>query len=336
MSADKTTVNEAGAKGGKARAEKLSKERKSEIGKKAAESRWKMLKATHDGDLVIGTADIIPCAVITGGIRVITQRGMATAFGRHATGKSLEDGKIPHFLKEINLRPFISEELVADLIKPFEYRPLHGGRSAYGFKAELVPQICDVWLQAKLAGVLTEAQEPIYLRAYTLIKGMATVGINALIDEATGYQEVRDKLALQTIINTYFRKEFASWTKKFPDEYYKEIFRLRGWTWRDMKGGSPRILAHYTNDFIYSRLAPGVLEELQVKNPLDINGKRRVKHHQWLTADIGHPVLNKQLFGVIGLMKSSDSWDQLLIMIDRSYPKTNLNTEIVMLPEVAE
>ena len=57
--------------------------------------------------------------------------------------------KLPNFIGAENLKPFISKELEASLTEPMEYEPLHGGRTAYGFRAELFPQICNVWLQAK-------------------------------------------------------------------------------------------------------------------------------------------------------------------------------------------
>lgn len=44
---------------------------------------------------------------------------------------------------------------------------------------------------------------------------LAHVGIVGLIDEATGYQEVRDKLALQAILDAYLRKELVAWAKRF-------------------------------------------------------------------------------------------------------------------------
>jgi len=39
----------------------------------------------------------------------------------------------------------------------------------------------------------------------------------ALVDEATGYQEIRDRLALQAILDRFLRKELAAWAKRFPD-----------------------------------------------------------------------------------------------------------------------
>ena len=76
--------------GGKARADKLSPEERSEIASAAAEARWskvaeqagelRLPRATHVGELKIGNIQI-PCAVLEDGTRLITQRGMFVAMG---------------------------------------------------------------------------------------------------------------------------------------------------------------------------------------------------------------------------------------------------------------
>jgi hypothetical protein len=63
--------------------------------------------------------------------------------------------------------------------------------------------------------------------------------------------------------------------------------------WQGMSVNRPQIVGKYTNDIVYERLAPGILEELQERNPKDTRGERPVKHHQWLTEDIGHPALER-------------------------------------------
>jgi hypothetical protein len=150
---------------------------------------------------------------------------------------------------------------------------------------------------------------------------LAHVGIIALIDEATGYQEVRDRQALQEILDKYLRKEFAAWAKCFPEEFYKQIFRLRQWQWRGMKVNRPQIVAHYTKDLIYARLAPGILTELEERNPKNEKGHRKAPHYWWLTEDVGHPALAQLLFGVIGLMRIAESWDEFIRMVDKAYPR---------------
>jgi hypothetical protein len=114
------------------------------------------------------------------------------------------------------------------------------------------------------------------------------------------------------------RKELAAWAKRFPDEFYQQIFRLRGW--QTGKGSSrPQIVAHYTKDIVYARLAPGIVEELERRNPLE-QGRRKSKHHQWLTEDVGHPALAQHLYAVITLMRIATSWDQFKLLLDTAHP----------------
>src|SRR5690606_18024076 len=113
-----------------------------------------------------------------------------------------------------------------------------------GIEASALPQICDVWLKAREAGVLTETQKSVAQRAEILMRALAHIGVVALVDEATGYQEVRDRLALQSILDKFLAKELAAWAKRFPDEFYKEIFRLRSWKWNSLR--RPGVVAAYT------------------------------------------------------------------------------------------
>ena len=161
-----------------------------------------------------------------------------------------------------------------------------------------------------------------------LIRALAHVGIVALVDEATGYQDIRDRQALQKILDSYLAKELAAWAKRFPDEFYKQIFRLRGWEWRGIQVKKPQVVAKYTNDIIYDRLAPGILQELQKKNPKDDKGRRKNRHHQWLTEDIGHPALAQHMHGVIMLMKTSGSWNDFMNKLNIAAPKKGQNLEL--------
>lgn len=312
------------AKGGRARAKKLSPEERSEIAQKAAEARWgkPSLRATHEGVLRIGKMEI-PCAVLENGQRVLTQSGFMQALGRarQAKGREYYDGDVnlPAFLTAQNLKPFISKDLEVTSSQ-IEFKPLRGSR-AFGYPAELLPKVCDVFLDAEKAGVLIATQKHIAERAHLLIRGLAHVGIVALVDEATQYQEVRDRMALQTILDAFLRKELAAWAKRFPDEFYQEIFRLKSWIWKGMSVNRPQIVGKLTKDIVYARLAPGIMKELEELNPSDERGYRKSRHHQWLTEDVGHPALAQHLYAVIALMRISKTWEDFKGMLDRAFPK---------------
>lgn len=289
--------------------------------------------ADNEGILKIGDLEL-ECAVLPGGIRVLSRTGFLRALGR--TGKAKggrkydQESKVPVFLSAANLQPFIPEGLLENST-PIPFR-LKNGMEAMGYKAELLPQVCNVFLDAKEAGALQSTQLHIADKCKILSRGFALVGITALIDEATGYQQVRDREALQAILDAYLRKELAAWAKRFPDEFYQQIFRLRGWQWKGMKVNRPQVVAKYTTDLVYERLAPGILRELEERNPRDGRGRRPAKHHMWLTDDVGHPALAQHLYGLIGFMRAADSWDQLYRMVQRAFPKKGDNL-LLPLPE---
>ncbi|MGH8539421.1 MAG: P63C domain-containing protein, partial [Stenotrophobium sp.] len=98
-------------------------------------------------------------------------------------------------------------------------------------------------VDAKSGGVLNnERQEIIAAQCTILLKGFVRVGITGLVDEATGYEKVKEKHALQAILDAYLRKELAAWAKRFPDEFYEHIYRLRGWTWRGRGTNPPQVV----------------------------------------------------------------------------------------------
>jgi hypothetical protein len=319
------------AKGGHARAAALSDAQKREIASRAAEARWSkhLPFATHEGVIRLGDVDI-PVAVLNNGQRVLTQSGFMLSLGRARQAKGRQyykgDVNLPAFLTAQNLKPFISNDL-AVTSSQIEFRTKTGTR-AFGYADELLPEVCDVFLRASGAGVLTHNQEHIADRARIIMKGLARLGIAGLIDEATGYQEVRDKQALQALLDKYLRKELAAWAKRFPDEFYKELFRLKGWQWLSLSGKRPGVVGTYTNDLVYERLAPGILIQLEERNPKDEQGKRRGKHHQWLTDDVGHPALAQHLHAVIGLMRASPDWNQFYRMMNRAFPKKGETIEL--------
>ena len=144
-----------------------------------------------------------------------------------------------------------------------------------------------------------------------------------MVDEATGYQEVRDRDSLHKILDLYLLADRAKWAKRFPDEFYKQIFRLRGWTWQGMRVNRPSIVGRYTNDIVWDRIEEGLHGELKRLNPKDDTGRRPAKHHQWLTEDIGHSVLQAHLNGVIALMRAAPSWDSFKRSHQRAFPMLN-------------
>ena len=175
-------------------------------------------------------------------------------------------------------------------------------------------------MAARAAGALYPHQRHIADRAEILIRGLATVGIIALVDEATGYQRIREERALAAILERFIAVELQPWTRTFSFEFYEEIFRLKGWGRADGVK-RPSVIGHYTNDVVYNRIAPGVLAELRNLNPVLPQGRRKNRHHQWFTPEYGHPTLREHLAGVTALMRAASSWASFNRSLDRAFPK---------------
>ncbi len=332
------------SKGGTARSEALSPEERTAIAKRAAEARWnaEVPVATHEGEFKIGDT-ALKAAVLPNGQRLLSQSTFLLALGRARTPKAgtgaLTTGVdvLPFFLQAEALKPFISEELRLSTTPIFYVSK--SGKRLVGYDAKLLPMVCVVYLKLRDAvlaatGKFPPKYEHIIRACDLLVQGLANVGIVALVDEATGYQEARDKHALQAILDQFLRTELAAWAKRFPDEFYQQIFRLRGWQWKGMSVNRPQAVANYTKDLIYARLAPGILKELQQRTPKDERGNRKTKLHQWLTDDVGHPALAQHVHAIVGLMRVADTWEQLMEMVNVAFPKRGDTLQLPFMRDV--
>lgn len=323
-------IPEGKAIGGKARAEKLTPERRKEIAQKAAIVRWQVRqtgnlpKATHSGMLKIGDA-ALECAVLNDGTRVFPQRTLyqALGFSRYTGGGDKKNGapELPRFLQAANINSFISDDLMS-AITPMQYAPQHGGRTAYGYKGEILPEICSIYMDARKAKVLKKNQILIADKCESLIKGFAKVGIIALIDEATGYQAERDNDELQRFLALYLSEERLKWAKMFPDEYYRQLFRLRGWTYSPLSVKRPKLVGFLTNKIVYEKLPANVIDELRKLNPVrnKKTWRREGTFFQHLSSDIGQPDLRNHLLQLIAVMRVSTNWTQFKRNLDRLFP----------------
>lgn len=322
---DELNVSSYAAEGGKARAEKLTSEERKDIARHAALARWgkSIPSATHMGELPLGDISI-PCAVLDDEkhTRVLSRIGFIRAIGRKGKAKGGRkydvEFKVPVFLTAENLKPFISLDLLENST-PIMFVPLGGGNPAIGYKAELLPQVCSVFIDADAAGVLQKNQTPIAQRCRILSRGFGIVGITALIDEATGFQADRARDALAKILEAFIAKELRPWVSTFPADFYQELCRLRGIPYNGTVK-RPRYIGHITNDLVYRRLAPGVLDELRRVTPRDEKGRLKSHLHRRLTEDVGHPKLLQHLGAVTAIMKLAGTWQEFKPMVDKVLP----------------
>jgi hypothetical protein len=310
--------------GGKTRAGKMTAAERSESARHAALARHtkdsNLPTATHgspDRPLRIGDLEI-PCYVLSNGKRVITQSGVMTALDM-SQGTATKGGgdRIANFVNTKSISPFASNALREMITEPLRFKV--GASLAYGYDATILPEICDSVLEARTRGGLHHQQDHIAKQAEILLRAFARVGIIALVDEATGFQEIRDRKALEEILKQYIDGALYEWAKTFPLAWYKEIFRLNGWAWNS--GKMPGVVGKWTNDLVYDRITKGMLEELKRINPKDEKGRRKHRNHQFLTRDLGYPALNQRIYELLGMARGCSTWDQYYSLVDRTFPK---------------
>ncbi|KAA0179500.1 hypothetical protein FX016_18290 [Cupriavidus gilardii] len=319
------------AAGGLARAAKLSAEERSASARKAAltkaENR-KLPKATHgsiDHPLVLGDVQI-PCYVLENGERVLSLSGLVGGLGIQSGSTRTGDTRIVQFVESDALKPFWKTDLATALKSPIKFIPPHGGRSAYGYPATLLADICETVLAARAAGKLNPRETLVAKQCEVLVRGFARVGIIALVDEATGYQRDRTKDELARILQQWVAKELQPYVRTFPADYYENLFRLRGLPYPPEKQNyRPQYFGLLTNDIVYKRLAPGLLEEIKEKAAKD---EKKGRLHQRLTPDVGHPRLREHLASVTTVMKLSRNYQDFIKKLNTIHPRLDGNLEL--------
>ena len=248
--------------------------------------------------------------------------GLNEVFGITHGGGQDRGQKLPRFLGQKALESFLTNDLTAGIEHPIRFTPPHGGNPVLGFPAAVLPEICNLWLRAREAGALkNERHLATAQRAEILTRGLAHIGIIALVDEATGYQVTRASDALARILEAFVAKELQAWIQTFPTDYYAQMFRLRGLEFPSSSVKRPQYFGLLTNNVVYDRLAPGVLNELKRVTPRNEDGRPKAKYFQSLTTNLGYPKLKEHLGAVVALMRISKSWEGFMDLLNTHYPR---------------
>jgi hypothetical protein len=310
------------------------KKTRSEVARTAALARWSdqgnRVRFSIGEGILTFVGMQFRCAVLDDESRVISGTEFMRVMGIYRSGalstrRSEDDGiYFPLHLAFKNLRPYILEdtELVEALREPIRYREIKGN-IAEGIPGQVLRRICSVWVRAQRDGVLGRSQERIAAKAQILVEALADVAIIALIDEATGYQKRRALNELQKILAAYIAPELQPWLPRFPISYYEQIHRVMGWRFDAASTARSAYIGTLTNKLIYEKLPPGVLGELQRRNPTDPQTKRRKhEHHQLLTNDIGNPHLHNQIVAVTALLRATPdgNWRFFENLFNHAYP----------------
>jgi hypothetical protein len=223
-----------------------------------------------------------------------------------------------------NLRPYILEDdqLLEALRNPVRYRG-EGRAIAEGIPGHVLRRILNVWVRALDAGALGPTQQTVAEKAKVLLNGLVDVAIDALIDEATGYQSKRAHNALQSLLVAYVRPEFRPYSTKFPISFYEQIYRVMDWPFDAASSARTAYVGKLTNTLIYDTLPPGVADELRRRNPIDpVTKRRKKKHFQLLTDDPGDVHVDRQIAAVTTLLRASPrgQWKFFEMLFRQAFP----------------
>jgi hypothetical protein len=96
---------------------------------------------------------------------------------------------------------------------------------------------------------------------------------------------------------------------------------LRGLAYPEDSVQRPQYFGLLTNDIVYKRLAPGVLDELKRVVPKNQAGRPTAKLFQKLTTNRGYPKLRELLGAVVAIMKLSHDYHDFIEKLNRIHPR---------------
>jgi hypothetical protein len=270
----------------------------------------------------------------------LSQGTFLQALGRSRTpkagtgGLSSVDG-LPFFLQADVLKQFISEDLRLSTT-PIFFR-FKSGHRAVGYDALLLPMVCQVyqklhaWITGKLASnnaAEVSQGKGAYARYKHIIaacneleSGFANRGIIALVDDATGYRADKTKEDILRVIAAYMSPNLLTLTKRFPPEFFEEIYRIHGWEYRPGSVKHPQYVGHFILKHIYEPLPPGVLEEMKNRLPKNEHGNRKSQLWRTLSIDTGIPHLDRQIGDVLLMMRLSADKKEFAVYFERMFGK---------------
>ena len=294
------------------------------LGVKVEDLYYKDNMVKYRGELDLNGTKI-PCYVLGNGTRVISGRGMQEALKMVDTedGKQTAGTRLVRYLNQKSLNPFISKYIELDHLSPLVCND--NGKVLHGYKATALADICDAFLEARKHVTLSSRQAIIAAQCEILMRAFARLGIIAMVDEATGFDKVKDdvKDKLQTFFNQFLMKEAAKWVKTFPDEFFMDIYKMKHWDWQSTRK-MPGVMGNWIRDIVYERIAP-ILPELEKLNPKNANGHRSKKFHQFLSREEGLPRLKEYFASIHTIVVMSDyDWNKFKVNLDKVHPRTDI------------
>lgn len=315
------------SRGGIARAHNMTPAQRKENARKAAEARWGKVKndqesqeleivegadlpvAKYKGNLPLMDLEI-PCYVLSNGQRVVGRTGMLEMLTGIKGGGGLEK-----YLGVSQLKPFINRDNVLEKMVAFRLPEVEGlDRHVKGLPTDLAIEVCQGFVRALEAKTksdspfspITSRQTEMAIKASMFLSACAKVGLDALVDEATGHQYDRAGDALQVKLKAYLSDEMCKWEKTFPNELWIEFGRLTNW--HGTVTHRPKYWGKLVIELVYEYLDADVARWLKENAPKPRHGQN---YHQWLTAQYGLRKLLEHIWKLIGVASTCHNMPEL-------------------------
>lgn len=257
------------------------------------------------GIVKIGDMDI-ESHVLNDERRVFTQREVVKVLSH-----GRESGNLARYLYR---NPLYTNQFSAG--PTIDFRVPGSPTIANGYEATQLIEICELYLEARRQKLLKPSQQKLAIQAEIILRSCAKIGIIALIDEATGFQEVRKKRALQIKLQAFIAEEMQDWAQMFPPEFWFELARLEGIHYSPRN--RPLRWGKYIMAFVYDAIDKDMGRALRVINPEPSYGKN---DHQLLT-DFGRQQVHDQIQKVTTIMKLCDNMKDFRQKFARVFRKT--------------
>lgn len=258
--------------------------------------------------------DPIDCYVLDTGERVLALRSAIRAIS------GADSGNLGNYIGVSALKPFINSDLVLGELIEFS---IPGTQfKGLGLTTGNFELILSAYVKALYEKVdLTERQRDIAVKCAVISAGLVRLGLDALVDEATGYQYERADDALQVKLKAFIAEELRAWEKTFPDELWQEFGRLTNWS--GPLHSRPRWWGKLVIELIYDTLDPDVATYLKDHKP-----EKGVHWHRQLTENLGVRQLVSRCYEVVGMAKTCSDIRELREKVAEHYGKQTIQLTI--------
>ena len=138
--------------------------------------------------------------------------------------------RLPEFIGRANIAPYLDSELSEKLKNPLVFQGQPAGKNippqrVFGYDVTILIDVCKAIINAESDGNLSKVQkEKVARQAHIILNASAKAGIKGLVYALSGYEASREEVV--QAFKLYVAEEAREYEKEFPDQLYREWYRL--------------------------------------------------------------------------------------------------------------